>query len=177
MSKILRVLLWISVFIVVLNIVNIFICKFPIEFSNEFSQFTSILLLLTSLIFIGFILSFYFYKKKGLIKNLISFLGLIIILSSVPLFFITNWINKTSDEEKVILQSLENKNEQILYQYFDEGSIGSHIQEVRIYKLCCGIRYSKIIKETVLNGKWVKLNNNQKIDTINYVNYNYKAEH
>ena len=104
-------------------------------------------------------------------------MGLILILSSVPLFFITNWINKTADEEKVILQSLENKNEQILYQYFEEGSIGSHTQEVRIYKLCCGIRYSKVIKKTVLNGTWVKLNENQKKDTINFVNYKYSAEH
>ena len=177
MNKGLKVFVWISVFIVLTNTFNIFIYKLPIEFYSDFLQLISMFLSLASLIFIGFILFLYFYRKKGIINNLISVLGLTIILSSVPFFLLTNWLNRTADEEKVILQSLENKNKQILYQYFDEGSFGSHTQEVRIYKLCFGIRYSKVIKETILNGRWVKFNENQKGDTINYVNYNYKSEH
>lgn len=87
------------------------------------------------------------------------------------------WSNKTADEEEILFQSLENKNEQILYQYFDEGAIGSYTQEVRVYKLCCGIRYSKVIKETILNGKWVQFDENQPKDTVNFINYNYTAKH
>lgn len=170
MNKILKIFFGISIVIFLSKIIDTYIYHSPIEISNRLADTLYLILFLISIVFIGFIIVFYFLKKKSFLYHFLSILALImLIITSLPIF-ILGLENTLPNEEKIILQSLDNKNEQIVYQYFDDGAIGSHCKWVKIKKFPLGVRYIEPINKSKLKGKWIFNKNNRK-DTIEIRNF------
>jgi hypothetical protein len=178
MKRTIKILTYILLTIVILNMFSILIFPIPIEFrSRGFENFFDMIFPL-SILGLSIILIVNQINSRLKIKYLIIFLGIIGLVVSILLTSLMNFWGEAYYEDKIILyQSLENKNEKIIQQYIDEGALGSNWREVRVKEFCFGIRYSNRFCETTINGLWVKYDRDSgNFDTLKFDNFIYKSE-
>ena len=178
MKKFWNIILLLSLIIWLIYLVNIFAYTIPIEFS--FPVFNNLInfILPISLILLSIALISKNVTELTIPKYLIKFIGIIGIVLSFPLLILMTSLNGASYADKfVVYQSVDDNSEQIIQQYMDEGVFGEHWKEVRVYKICYGIRYNNRFCKTTLNGKWLKYDNkSSNVDTCDFENYIYKSK-
>lgn len=173
-----KILLLLFCFILMLHLVDLLIYSIPIEITINGIGFFVKLTFPISLAGLSMLLIYNWINKNHKIKYLyftIGFCGLL--LSFFIAAILSFWRETSYVDQFIVYQSLQNKREKIIQQYMDEGALGSHWREVRVFELIPGIRYSDRFCSTVLNGNWMYTDfHTGNSDTVLYNSYIYKSE-